>query len=212
MTTPEPELPGYSLRPSLASQATAERSERVYSLESKGRRWISMFVKSRSTNPTLAPLFLEHDVISGRVELNLDKSETFKAVTISVSFVRLFGISKRLIDIGGQVQAGTTSVGQEELLFLDISQDLWRPAFTEGGKPSSSKLKGRYSWPFTFTLPSEVLVSEAKFKGKQGTYYLPPTFSERASPAYIDYRLCVTIKRGALRVNQTYVVQVSLFV
>jgi len=99
MTTPEPELPGYSLRPSLASQATAERSERVYSLESKGRRWISMFVKSRSTNPTLAPLFLEHDIISGRVELDLDKSETFKAVTISVSFVRLFG--KRLIDIGG---------------------------------------------------------------------------------------------------------------
>jgi hypothetical protein len=29
--------------------------------------------------------------------------------------------------------------------------------------------------------------------------------SERASPAYIDYKMTVTIKRGVLRVNQTYV-------
>jgi hypothetical protein len=99
-------------------------------------------------------------------------------------------------------------VGQEELIFLDISQDLWTPAYT-GSEKQSSKLKGRYSWPFNLTLPGEVLVSEGK--GQQGRYHLPPTVSERASPAYIDYRLVVTVKRGTLKVNQTYVHQAAWF-
>ena len=33
-------------------------------------------------------------------------------------------------------------------------------------------------------------------------YRLPPNFTERASPAYIDYKLIVTVQRGMLRVNQ----------
>jgi hypothetical protein len=81
---PDPELPGYSTGPLVVSQAVIWRSEHVRSLENKGRPWISLFVKSRLTNPTLAPQFLGCDDISGRVELDLDKSETVKAVTISV--------------------------------------------------------------------------------------------------------------------------------
>ena len=37
-------------------------------------------------------------------------------------------------------------------------------------------------------------------------YRLPPNFTERASPAYIDYKLIVTVQRGMLRVNQVYAV------
>ena len=46
-----------------------------------------------------------------------------------------------------------------------------------------------------------------KGKGKQlvQVYPLPPSFSERASPAYLDYKLTVTVKKGAFRVNQTLV-------
>jgi len=97
-----------------------------------------------------------------------------------------------------KAKGGTTSVGQEELLFLDINQDLWTPASAAGGKaPPTEKLRGKHSWSFSFTLSSEVSVSE------HGTFRMPPTFTERASPSYIDYRLVVTVKRGALKVNQT---------
>ncbi|KAI0783856.1 hypothetical protein BC629DRAFT_1593993 [Irpex lacteus] len=54
---------------------------------------------------------------------------------------------------------------------------------------------------FQIPIPTEVDVAD-KPKAKAETYKLPPTFSERASPAYIDYKLVVTIKRSALRVNQ----------
>jgi hypothetical protein len=37
-------------------------------------------------------------------------------------------------------------------------------------------------------------------------FSLPPTFSERASAAYIDYKLYVTVRRGGLRVNNRCVV------
>ncbi|KAG6828626.1 hypothetical protein H0H92_007271, partial [Tricholoma furcatifolium] len=40
-------------------------------------------------------------------------------------------------------------------------------------------------------------------KGKGKSYKLPPNFTEKASPAYIDYRLVVTVKRGAFKANQT---------
>lgn len=107
-----------------------------------------------------------------------------------------------------------TAVGQEELNFLTSSKELWN-AKTSGNPPS-----GKMSWPFSIPIPTEVDVAD-KPKAKAETYKLPPTFSgkfcasssgrnmllkiwyvERASPAYIDYKLVVTIKRSALRVNQ----------
>lgn len=88
-------------------------------------------------------------------------------------------------------------MGQEEEIFLDLNQGLW-PAPND----KSSKLaKGKYSWPFTFTLPNKVSPPNAKGI----TLATPPSFSERASPAYIDYRLTATVKRGAFKVNQTSV-------
>lgn len=83
-------------------------------------------------------------------------------------------------------------MGQEGLPFLDLTTVLW----------SGSKLGGQQNWPFSITLPKETSVAETP-KGTPSNYPLPPSFSERASPAYLDYKLIVTIKRGALRVNQT---------
>jgi len=37
-------------------------------------------------------------------------------------------------------------------------------------------------------------------------YCIPPSFTEQASPAYIDYKLFVTVHRGMLSVNQVCVV------
>ncbi|KDR78973.1 hypothetical protein GALMADRAFT_64064 [Galerina marginata CBS 339.88] len=132
-----------------------------------------MFVKSRATSATSLPIFFEGDTISGRVEVDLDKAESSKGVSISIL-------------------AGTTFVGQEEDVFLKKEESLW----------TGSKLNGKYSWPFTFKLPKDVLLKEDT---RSETFPLPPHFTERASPAYIDYRLVVTVKRGFLKVNQTLV-------
>ena len=100
-----------------------------------------------------------------------------------------------------QVKAGTTAVGQEELVFLDLNTDLWTPSMNAQGK----KLNGRHSWPFSIELPRTVTIPDSSKGGRPSEFNLPPTFTERASPAFIDYRLVVTIKRGGFRVNQVYV-------
>lgn len=83
------ELPGYTNRASatVTPQATLGalgRHEHVYSLERKGKKWLNLFVKSRTASPT-PPLFLEGDTISGRVEVDVEKAEGAKAITIAVS-------------------------------------------------------------------------------------------------------------------------------
>ncbi|KII85090.1 hypothetical protein PLICRDRAFT_45202 [Plicaturopsis crispa FD-325 SS-3] len=186
-------LPEYSAAPSGSSTgrpsiSSAQRSEYVCALENSKtqKRWCTMYVKSRAPNEKVAPVFVEGDVVSGRVELDLESAEKVKGVTITV-------------------KGGTTSVGQEEEVFLEISEDLWTPSMGipgETSSPSSSKLKGHFSWPFSLTLPRETTLVEKK-GSPPVTFALPPTFSERASPAYIDYRIVATIKRPALKVNQT---------
>lgn len=94
-----------------------------------------------------------------------------------------------------QVQAGTTFVGQEEDVFLKQENSLWTPSGSDG------KLSGKRSWPFEFILPKEVMVNHPG-TNKTSAFRLPPHFSERASAAYIYYRIVVTIKRGFLKVNQ----------
>lgn len=94
-------------------------------------------------------------------------------------------------------------VGQNEESFLNINHDIWNPALGHptDDKASPSKLKGRFSWPFSIHLPSATSVKDGK--GSKN-FSLPPSFSERASTAYIDYKIAVTIKRSALKINQMY--------
>ncbi|KAF8968053.1 hypothetical protein BDZ97DRAFT_1655513 [Flammula alnicola] len=140
-------------------------------------KWLSLVVPSRSTNASALPLFFEGDTISGRVEVDIDKAESCKGVTIAL-------------------QGSTTFVGQEEEVFLKEEIPLWMPSGKEG------KLSGKLSWPFKLVLPPEVDVKDGEAKGR---FRIPPNFTERASPSYIDYKLIVTVKRGFLRVNQTLV-------
>ncbi|KAF4614118.1 hypothetical protein D9613_007827 [Agrocybe pediades] len=175
----EADLPTYA-----NVQAQTQRSREASTLATehhtfleggKGRKWLNLFVKSRSPESASLPVFVEGDVISGRVEVDLDKAESSKAVTVAIL-------------------AGTTFVGQDEELFLKQEKTLW-----EG-----SKLSGKRSWPFSFDLPREVTIKEPDTQ-KEASYCLPPHFSERASPAYIDYRIVVKVKRGFLKVDQKLV-------
>ncbi|KAI0636046.1 hypothetical protein C8Q77DRAFT_1101044 [Trametes polyzona] len=173
MAQPDSDLPTYAPR-------APESAEHHYQLEdSKGRPWLWLTVKSRSREARQLPLFFEHDAISGTVEVDLDKAEGSKAVLISIT-------------------AGVTAVGQEEIKFLEVSSELW------DAKSASSKPRGKRTWPFTLTLPAECSVPDrGRSKQPPQVYPLPPTFSERASPAYIDYKLVVTVRKSAFRVNQT---------
>lgn len=73
----DPELPSYG--------DVGGRSEYSCCLESKGHKWLSLFVPSRAINSISLPSFDEGDVISGRVELDLEKAEAVKGIVISVS-------------------------------------------------------------------------------------------------------------------------------
>ncbi|KAJ7761956.1 hypothetical protein DFH07DRAFT_956974 [Mycena maculata] len=168
------ELPGYTTRAAAPTAAGTSRTEHKCSLENAGKPWLLMFISSRSPSAASAPFFLEGDTVAGRVELNLDKAEGLKGISIAI-------------------QAGATSVGQEEKLFLDLNETLWPNSTDKPGKLA----KG--SWNFSFTLPTTVTPADPKGLNLPA----PPSFSERASPAYIDYRLVTTIRRGTFKANQT---------
>ena len=96
-----------------------------------------------------------------------------------------------------QVFGGVTAGGQDEIRYLDITNELWNAR-------ASPKPRGKQSYPYSITLPGDTTFPERGKKASE-TFPLPPSFSERASPAYIDYKLVVTVKKGSLRVNQAYV-------
>ncbi|KAG2075333.1 hypothetical protein BDR04DRAFT_1150147 [Suillus decipiens] len=180
------ELPGYTPRAgsSVAPRhALAPGSERTISLEdSKGHKWLFLSVTSRAPTSESWPVFCAGDLILGNVTLEVLKSESSKAIVVTVT-------------------ASTTLIGQEEQKFLVIEKDLWTPAMAlPDGSVVPRLEKGHYSWPFEIALPNETEVLDRKEKK---SFPLPPSFTERASPAYINYKITITIKRNALRVNQT---------
>ena len=99
--------------------------------------------------------------------------------------------------------AGTVLTGQEEHKFLAIEKELWSPptALPDGSKVSKLE-KGRYVWSFEFTLPK---TTEVIYQKEKKIFPLPPSFTERASPAYVNYRITVVVRRGALGMNSSCV-------
>lgn len=182
------ELPGYTPRLGATSSvapldAFTPGSEHTISLEdSKGHKWLLLSVKSRAPTSEFCPTFCAGDLISGSVILDILKLRSSKAIVVIVT-------------------ATTTLVGQEGQDFLVIEKELWTPAMALPDGSMVPKLeKGHYTWPFEIALPNETEVLDRKEKKK---FALPPSFTERASPAYINYKITVIVKRGALRVNQT---------
>ncbi|KZS92454.1 hypothetical protein SISNIDRAFT_510742 [Sistotremastrum niveocremeum HHB9708] len=196
------ELPGYS---SARTDRGVLRSEHVYTLEtgSKPKAWLLLKVNSKAKDPKSLPLFFDNDKITGKVELDLEKTEHIQGVTLTVS--------------------ETLQVGQDPVPFYSQVITLWStemgdpknptPVPEVGGskskvKAASPKLKGTYSWDFSITLPEETQASDTP-KGPKRTFPLPPSFTERGSAAYVDYKLTVTIKRGSFRVDNTLATSVA---
>ncbi|KAF8802487.1 hypothetical protein BYT27DRAFT_7341372 [Phlegmacium glaucopus] len=175
-TLDDAELPSYTRVQTQQSPISGSVHER-YLGEGKYRKWLSLSVKSSSRDAGSMPVFFEDDDISGQVEVDLEKAESIKGVTISI-------------------QGGTTFVGQDHNIFLQQTQTLWTPTAENG-----SKLKGKHSWPFSFVLKHEVLMKDDK--KNETIYRIPPNLTERASPVYIDYKLVVTVHRGMWNFDQT---------
>lgn len=80
------DLPTYSR----GSESRADVVEHHYQLQdSKRREWLWMTVKSRSKNPQHLPLFFDHDRIDGAIEIDFDKADGAKAISLSVSLLFL---------------------------------------------------------------------------------------------------------------------------
>ncbi|KAJ3795796.1 hypothetical protein GGU11DRAFT_746737 [Lentinula aff. detonsa] len=199
-------LPAYSQRPeprtasrwsmgTLATASSAENFEHCFPMERNGKVWLSLHVRSRAKSTSSPPIYTEGDTVSGRVELHFDKPEKIKGITVAVCLTAT-SIADRTVIIS-QIQGGTTAVGQEEIIFLDTTQTVWSPDPKQG--KSGEKLQGKHALPFKFVLPKEVTMSLSK--NKQAEFKLPPNFSERASPSYIDYKLIVIVKRGLFLAN-----------
>lgn len=166
-----PALPRYSSASS--SSLGPELAEHTFTLEdSKGRPWVWLTVKSRAKGGRTWPLFYERDIISGTVAVDFDRTDGAKGVAVSVSTPLHVCAPCRFAQLMGsaQVTAGVTAVGQEELTFMTVSQDLW------DSKASGKPPKGKVTYPFALSLPGEASVA-AKPKAKAEYYRLPPTFT-----------------------------------
>ena len=84
MPTPnDHELPSYETQPSPIRGPEYQR----YLERGKNQKWLSLFVRSasRAKDASSMPMFFENDDILGRVEIDLDKTESVKSITITVS-------------------------------------------------------------------------------------------------------------------------------
>lgn len=82
---PDSALPPYIGRGAPNSTQGTESVEHSYQLEdSRGRPWIWLILKSRAKDKKTWPLFYEQDVIQGTVEVDFDKTDGAKGVSIGV--------------------------------------------------------------------------------------------------------------------------------
>ncbi|KAF8507418.1 hypothetical protein JB92DRAFT_3145352 [Gautieria morchelliformis] len=178
--------PGYEDDGHRLGISSPQLTERVYTLETgKNQPWALLKVKSRGTNPTTIPRFIQGEQITGTVELSLEKTDHIQAV-----------------------RGESFAVGQEPLLFLTKKINLWSTSMGDPGTGNagigSPKLKGDYVWPFSLALPGTVATSAVE-KEPLSVYQLPPIFerTSRFSSCYIQYKVMATIHRGRLRIDQS---------
>jgi hypothetical protein len=82
--TADDQLPGYTTLPG-AARAAPTHCSHSYSLENKGRAWLTLKIaNSRALNAKHLPVFHDTDTVEGIVEVDLDKAESAKGMTIAV--------------------------------------------------------------------------------------------------------------------------------
>ncbi|KAG9101217.1 hypothetical protein FRC06_003257 [Ceratobasidium sp. 370] len=83
-----------------------------------------------------------------------------------------------------------TIVGQDKSpSFLDLRTEIWNANTKQSSGP----------WKFELVLPEEIRVKE--YGTAHEVYDLPPSFSVKTVPSFLEYRLTVEVKRGRFRLN-----------
>ncbi|KDQ56976.1 hypothetical protein JAAARDRAFT_35575 [Jaapia argillacea MUCL 33604] len=208
METPEPvpptsqadqDLPPYAhhASPPSTSANRRELTDHVYHLyNSKNKPWASLKVRSTARSNKFLPVYYEGEPINGEVELNFEKEERIKAVSLMVM--------GRLI----------STAANGDKTFLKMSHPLWSAS---QGPPSSEpqsnrsspvssneqvgKLLGKYTWPFTITMPKDVAMKGRSRKEQPKAYRLPPTFLVKNIHFTVQYELLVHIQRPSLHID-----------
>ncbi|KAG6812366.1 hypothetical protein H0H92_003177 [Tricholoma furcatifolium] len=131
-------------------------------------------------------------------------SDTPAAVTGSVNLVLADERAIHAVVVTVKGQIGTRSTVAKYFTFLDISQTLWSGKTEKTGH--RKKLFGSYQWPFTITLPQEVLIPAGQ---KFETFRLPESFSERHVRDSIMYTLSLRLIQGRFRLDDRLQVALS---
>ncbi|KZS92448.1 hypothetical protein SISNIDRAFT_455645 [Sistotremastrum niveocremeum HHB9708] len=172
------ELPSYT--PRRTSDSARSLTEHTYSLSNRHSvPWITLRFKSRASSARLMPVFGAGDQVQGTVELNLERPDHIESIVVTIR---------------GEVMNPSDRARD----FLNSSTTVWdlsKGDPNDAHKPATAKLRGAYSWPFSFSLPTTVDIPTSS---GNTTFPLPQTYK---GLAHIAYRLVVTVGRGRLRVD-----------
>ncbi|KAJ7476019.1 hypothetical protein FB451DRAFT_1397386 [Mycena latifolia] len=186
--------------PPSASQSTVQSDasvdevrklkEYTYDLFNKsGKPWATLSLLGDAEHSKSAPAFIEGSPVTGEVRLDLESGDAIHAVFLSLK---------------GQIITGATP--NEMVSFIDIPVTLWARSMGDPRQPAvggdgtknkwNEKLKGKYIWPFSLSLPQTVSL----LVGMQDEVFrLPQTFFERHTRAQIEYEVAVRFTRTKLR-------------
>ncbi|KAJ6513063.1 hypothetical protein C8R45DRAFT_1088145 [Mycena sanguinolenta] len=155
-------------------------------LHKSGKPWATLLLRGDAEHSKTTPAFVEGAPVTGEVRLDLESGgEAIHAVALSIK---------------GQIITG--ALPSEMVTFIDLPTTLWSRSMgdprnpTNGGNKWSEKLKGKYVWPFSISLPPTVSVP---YLGRNEVFRLPETFFERHTRGQIEYEIAVRFTRAKLR-------------
>ncbi|VDB85711.1 unnamed protein product [Peniophora sp. CBMAI 1063] len=166
------ELPGYTE----FGTGTFKTEHEFYIRNNKAKPWLTLRLRSRATETKFLPVYCDGDSVTGEVVLDLESDEKTKGISFTL-------------------RGSITETGQDEEFFLEKVVDLWKPP---DGASSGVIKKGHHSILISVPIPSH----GTNPRDRQQSFVLPPTFSERASPAYISYQVSVSLKKGGFTPNR----------
>ncbi|KAJ7690239.1 hypothetical protein B0H17DRAFT_1011660 [Mycena rosella] len=153
-------------------------AEHRYSLADRHQeQWGVLTLTSAARSARSTPLYYEDDSVQGTFEMEADRSDSIRSVTVTVS---------------GSVVTGP--MVDDTSVFLSMSNCLW-------SRKSSSLRVGHCMWPFSIALPSAVNVASY---GGSSTFALPETFMERHTRVSVVYEVSVIVSRGLFRADNTF--------
>ncbi|KAF8217696.1 hypothetical protein K438DRAFT_2037573 [Mycena galopus ATCC 62051] len=142
-------------------------------VDKRGKQWGSLILESGARSPSSIPLFYEDDTIYGSVEMDVDKADSMRSVTVKAA---------------GSIVTG--HMADDSTKFWKVSTCLWT-------RKTASPDVGRCAWPFSIQIPNEVVLSQ--MGGQPSTFRLPENFLERQTRVTILYEISVTVSRGIFR-------------